>query len=247
MEPPSETRSPSPARFLDTRAGRLAEIGLVFAVGIATIWIGGRFVGPDPLAGQGVVFLANVLMLGSIWAGLRARGQGWSHFGLRPDRSGARAVWGTVWRSWVVFVASLAAYVFGAIVMAVLVGRPVPADMSGYHYLSGNLPMLLVALVAVFLVSSIGEEVVYRGFLMTRLAEAGGGGTAAWRLAALGSAVLFGLIHYAWGPAGMVQTAFMGLALAIAYLAVGRRLWILILAHFYLDAILLIQMYLKPA
>ena len=54
------------------------------------------------------------------------------------------------------------------------------------------------------------------------------------------SSVVFGLIHYTWGPAGMVQTGFMGLALGVCYLALGRRLWPLILAHAYLDTLLLV-------
>lgn len=44
----------------------------------------------------------------------------------------------------------------------------------------------------------------------------------------------------------MVQTGFMGLALAISFLVLQRNLWILILAHFYMDAILMVQMYLAP-
>ena len=60
------------------------------------------------------------------------------------------------------------------------------------------------------------------------------------------SSVVFGLIHFTWGPAGVVQTGFMGLALGISYLVVGRNLWVLVLAHFYMDAILMVQMYLAP-
>jgi len=41
----------------------------------------------------------------------------------------------------------------------------------------------------------------------------------------------------------MVQTGFMGLALGICYIKLKRRLWILILAHAYMDTILMIQMY----
>jgi hypothetical protein len=35
----------------------------------------------------------------------------------------------------------------------------------------------------------------------------------------------------------------MGLAFAVSYLALGRKLWPLILAHGYLDTILIMQMY----
>ena len=39
----------------------------------------------------------------------------------------------------------------------------------------------------------------------------------------------------------------MCLALAIAYLVVKRNLWVLVLAHVYIDTVLLVQLYLGPA
>ena len=39
----------------------------------------------------------------------------------------------------------------------------------------------------------------------------------------------------------------MGLALAIFYQVVQRNLWVLVLAHAYLDTLLLVQLYFAPA
>ena len=89
------------------------------------------------------------------------------------------------------------------------------------------------------MVSSFGEEVIYRAFLITRTAELGLGTKSAVAI----SSVVFGLAHFAWGPIGIVQTTFMGLALAIAYLRFGRNLWITILAHGYMDTALMLQVY----
>jgi membrane protease YdiL (CAAX protease family) len=228
------------------KLARLAEVGAVFLVGGAVILAGMPFVGENPLMFQALAWVANVLMLGFVWLGLRLRGQSWGHVGLSFERTDSRGLWRIFWRSVVVFVAAMAAFVLGAIVMAIIVGRPEPADMSGYNFLSGNLAMLAVALLSVFIVSSLGEEILYRGFLITRLAELGAGGKTAWTAAIIVSSVVFGLIHYTWGPAGVVQTGFMGLALGISYLVVGRNLWVLVLAHFYMDAILMVQMYLAP-
>lgn len=239
-----------PGRTLrESRAATVVEILLLLVLAVTVVWIGWRAVGPDPLARQAVVWVANVLMLLTIWAGLRARGQGWSHLGLRRRSVGGRAVIGTLVRSVVVFVAAAAAFVMGSVIAAPLAGTagPAGADMSGYSYLQGNLPMLLAALAAVYVVSSFGEEAIYRGFLITRLEELGGGGRGARAAAVAGSAVVFGLIHFDWGLVGVVQTTVMGLALAVAYLAVGRSLWVLVLAHAYLDTLLLVQLYLAPA
>jgi membrane protease YdiL (CAAX protease family) len=70
----------------------------------------------------------------------------------------------------------------------------------------------------------------------------GGGRGATWS-AVLASSLIFGLAHFGWGIVGVVQTGFMGLALAGSFLLFGRKLWPLVLAHVYLDTILIVPMY----
>ena len=136
------------------------------------------------------------------------------------------------------------AYLIGGGVAQLLPSVPAEADLSGYDFLKGNLPMLLLSLLGVYIVSSFGEEVVYRGFLINRITELKPDGRHMRVIALLGSSVLFGLAHWGWGLAGVVQTGFMGLGLGIAYLLVGRNLWINVLAHVYMDTILLVPLYL---
>jgi membrane protease YdiL (CAAX protease family) len=230
--------------LLTSKLAQVGEFATVLVVAMVVIVGAGPLAGDNPLARQGVVWTANVLMLVTVWLGLRLRGQGWTHFGLSFRLADRRTVVRGVLLSVVVLVAAVAAFVVGAIVMANIIGVPEGADTSGYDYLRGNLPMLILALVAVYIVSSFGEEVIYRGFLINRIAELGSGGKTAWRLAVVVSSIVFGLIHFAWGPAGMVQTGFMGLALGVSYLLVGRNLWVMILAHGYMDTILMVQLYL---
>lgn len=246
--PASETPRAAARRLLgDGTLGRLVEILAVFAIALAAITVGAPLAGDNPLALQGVVWLANVLMLVAVWLGLKARGQGWEHLGLGVGRFDRGALWRAAWRSLVVFVAALAAFALGSVVGAAVVGIPEPADLSSYNYLSGNLPLLLLSLAGVYIVSSLGEEIIYRGFLITRLTEIGQGGKSAVSGAVLASAVIFGLVHYKWGAMGMVQTGFMGLALGLAYLWTRRNLWVLVLAHAYLDTMLLVPLYFAPS
>lgn len=235
------------SRLPDSAASRLAEIGMVVLVAAATIAGGWALVGDGMLARQGVVWVANVLMLLTIFGALRLRGEDPAHLGLALRWPGWRGTAVAVLKSLVVFVLAVAAFILGAVLMVGPDGAPEKADMSSYAWLHGNLPMLLLALLAVYIVSSFGEEVIYRGFLINRIAEIGGGGRGAVAVAVAVSAVVFGLIHFGWGPVGMVQTTLMGLALAIAYLMLQRKLWILVLAHAYMDTLLLVQIYLAPA
>jgi hypothetical protein len=222
----------------------LAEIVIVFLVAWAVIAGLGPRVGDGALARQGVAWVANVVVLIAIGVGLRLRGQGWADLGVGfgiPERA---AVVRVAVRATGVAVLAVASFVLGAIIMANVAVEPQAVDTSGYGYLRGNPGGLVLALVAVWVVSSFGEEVIYRGFLMTRLAELGGGTRTAWVVSLLASAVVFGLVHYAWGVAGMVQTGLMGLALGSAWLRLGRNLWVTITAHAILDTMLLVQQYL---
>ena len=72
-----------------------------------------------------------------------------------------------------------------------------------------------------------------------------GGHKHAWIWAVVISSIVFGLAHYSWGPMGIGQTTFMGAALAIAWIKAKRNLWVVIIAHAYMDLILMVQMYLS--
>ena len=109
----------------ELRRRRVFRVALVYAVvALAVIGLVGPLAGENPVAGQGVVWVAQVLMLVMVWLGLRLRGQGWVHFGLSFRGASRRIVGRAVWRSLVVFVAAVAALVAGAIVMANIVASP---------------------------------------------------------------------------------------------------------------------------
>lgn len=219
----------------------LAEIAAVGLAAFVIVAIGWRIVGAAVFARQVVVWIANVVMLAIIGISLRRRRQPASRIGLRRP-SGWRAVALAVPASVLVALVALVAFVAaGAIVASGAAGQA--ADMGDYGWLRGNTAMLAIALPAVWFVSSFGEEVVYRGFLMGRTAEILGGGAVAWAAAAVVSAVVFGLAHFTWGVTGIVQTTFMGLALSASYLVLRRNLWPLVLAHVWIDTILLVQVY----
>jgi hypothetical protein len=136
--------------LLTNKAAQVAELVAVFVVAAAIVFGVVPVVGENPLARQGVVWIADVLMLVIVWLGLRLRRQNWEHFGLSFRLANWRAIFRAVLLSFVVFGAAISAFAVGAVVMANIIGRPESADMSGYNYLQGNLPMLILALAAVF-------------------------------------------------------------------------------------------------
>lgn len=105
-----------------------------------------------------------------------------------------------------------------------------------------NMDMLgsisLAAVVPLSIFIGIYEEILFRGFLLSRLrAMFGGANSAAGAtLAVLISSVLFGAGHYYQGLLGMMQTTVVGLVLGIA--AVRRRsIWACIIAHIGIDTL----------
>lgn len=229
--------------LLTNKLAQAGELLITLGIPIALIFGSSQLIGDNSLALHGIISGAILLMISLIWLGLRLRGQNWSHLGLTFARVNWRTASRCVLLSLAVFVFAVAAFVMGSIVLANIGGAPQGADTSGYHHLKGNLPMVLLTLLAVYVTASFGEELIYRGFLITRLAELGSGSKAAWGAAVVTSSVVFGLIHYQWGLAGMIQTGFMGLALGVSYLRVQRNLWVTVLAHGYMDTILILQMY----
>lgn len=231
-------------RLANSKWLQILEIIIVFSPVVLLI-LGYRILSFDnPVLLIAAVWIGNVIMLGLIWLGVSLRGESWQSIGLSFNRATFSEVGWTVLKSVPIFVFAVVGFVFGAIVMANIVGIPEGADMTKYNYLSGNLPMLFISLIGVWFASSFGEEVVYRGFLITRLQEMFRSKTRIALFATLLlSSVIFGLAHFEWGISGIVQTTFMGLALGISFLVTKRSLWPLIIAHGYMDTILLVQLY----
>ena len=109
--------------------------------------------------------------------------------------------------------------------------------------ITGNIKFALLALLIVWVFAAFGEEIAYRGYLITRGAEVGGGSAAAYWVAMILVAVLFGYGHYYKGPAGIIDSGIAGLILGAAYLLTGRNLWASILAHGFIDTFGVIVLY----
>ena len=107
-----------------------------------------------------------------------------------------------------------------------------PTEVGALGSIRGSLPNLLVALVFMWLFAAIGEEIVWRGFVLDRLGRRFGGSHPAWAVAVLVSSALFAALHAYQGPRGVLHAGIGAVVLAALYLAGGRRhLWLPILVH----------------
>jgi hypothetical protein len=161
---------------------------------------------------------------------LRVRNGGWGVIGLRLPVS---------WRNTVLFALAAAAV---RILLGQFVTDPITAHFwppaaapSGSEQITGHWMVALQWLSLVWTFAAFGEEISYRGYLVTRAAEVGNRSRVAYWIAVLLVSVLFGYGHYYKGPSGIVDSGMAGLVLGAAYLLSGRNLWVCILAHGFID------------
>ena len=222
---------------------KLGEITLVFLSAFIVIKVFEPLTHDKPIMKQIVIWSANILMLFIVWMGIKLRGEKLQNFGLTFKKVSWKECMKVIALSLLVFVLVVVGYILGSIIMANITGIPENSDLSGYDYLKGNIGMFLLTLGGIYLVSSFGEEFIYRAFLINRITQMGLPPRMGRVLAIILSSIIFGLAHFEWGPMGIVQTGFMGLVLGICYIKLKNRLWILILAHAYMDTILMLQLF----
>ena len=231
--------------LITNKFAKIIEIVLVFLIAFLFIKIFITNETSDLLYNQIVIWFSNIFMLAIVFTGVKLRGEGLRHFGFSFKKINWKSGFKTFYQSLFVFILAMAGFVIGSIIMANITGIPETSDMSGYDYLKDNYWLLFLTLGGTYIVASFGEEVIYRAFLINRISELGLSNKKGKYLTVMISSIIFGFAHYTWGPMGIVQTTFMGLALGICYLYFKKRIWILILAHAYMDTILMLQMYLK--
>lgn len=175
-----------------------------------------------PLIGPSLPLFA--LAIGTLIWRLRA-GDRWRDFGIRRPRH---------W--WTIPVYGGAAALLSLLLPVVLTPLLISAGLAAPELptapdLPAGIGGLIVLLLVMWLVNAFGEELLHRGFIMTRLAWLWGDDAGAWRRALIVSSVFFGLGHTAQGTAGILLTAMAALIYGLSYWLSGNNLWPAVVAH----------------
>jgi len=208
-----------------------AAVELLLAIGLIT---------------AGLRVPSTVFVLGSApWllaAGIvsfRLRGPGWRAVGLARPAS-------VSWTIAIGVLVGLGYQVAGTYIVEPLIARLTSGalpDVSQFRPLLGNEALLVFWLTLSWTLAAVVEELAFRGWILTRCVELGGGSRRAWVAAVLVSSVLFGAVHAYQGLSGMIATGLTGVVFGATYLATGRNLWTAIIAHGTLDTAGFVMMY----
>jgi membrane protease YdiL (CAAX protease family) len=190
-----------------------------------------RYAGPASL----------LLTLGLLTLYKRAVGLRWSAMGLVPLPG---------WKSRLMILpkAGLTLVAFAIVVALTTIAGPalgltflteVPASVDDrWGQVAGSLPHYLLWLGIVWTAAAFGEEMFFRGYLVTRLQSLFRGSLQGAILAVVISALIFGFGHFYYqGWRGAVVTCGIGVAFGTMFLLLKRNLWPLILLHGVIDTL----------
>jgi len=173
-----------------------------------------------------ILFSKTPYLLALGWLSMRLRGQRWRDIGLSfpPD-----------WRRLLLIgaaagIAMELLELFATQPLLVALTGKYP-DLSDFHSLIGNVRLLLLIVAGSWIVAGIGEELVWRGYVLNRVADLLGRSRLGWAVSIGIVSVVFGLAHSYQDWTGIIENSIDGALLALLYIACGRNLIAPIVAH----------------
>ena len=118
-----------------------------------------------------------------------------------------------------------------------------PANLDDFKNIKGHLLNYVFILAAGFVVGGFYEEIVFHGFIFTRLNKIISG-KSALIVSFILTNLLFGLYHIQQGTSGIINAFIAGCAYNALMIKFNRNLWYAILFHAFFDAIGLTYIYL---
>ncbi len=160
------------------------------------------------------------------WLSLWLRQRGWGNVGLRHPES------------WLLTCSTGIAIAAAAAILGYTVVNPMllrltgeAATANGLALLRGNLLAFLALLAFTWPLAAVAEEMVYRGYVLNRLADLFGQSRLGWGISLVLSAAMFSLAHGQYSLQFIVTSSLMGLVEGGSYLLSRRNLWLSIIVH----------------
>ncbi|EZH74612.1 hypothetical protein ATO12_12665 [Aquimarina atlantica] len=118
-------------------------------------------------------------------------------------------------------------------------------DLSDLDAIRGNFSIYLITVLAMWVIAAFGEELVYRGYFMKRLAFIFGNSDKAWFLSAMVISIIFGLAHLYQGMSGVISTGIISFIFCLIFFLNRKNLILCMLVHGIYDVMGLTLIYLN--
>lgn len=227
--------SMAPKGKISIKRTALIEVVVFFAIVLASKEIADPFLGPY----SGPATLVATLVLLTVY--LSMRGENWASLGLR-GLPGTKAKLLIVPQVILVFFAVLTTITLLTKGLEAIglpfMSEPIEGEKERWGDVEGNLRMYLILIGLSWISAGFGEEMFFRGFVITRLQITFRGFKLASVYAVVLSALIFGYVHFYYqGLAGFVNATVIGLIFGAAFLLYKRNLWPLIFAHGFINSL----------
>ena len=117
------------------------------------------------------------------------------------------------------------------------------ANLDDFRQVRFNLPNYLFIVLIGFIVGGWYEELVFHGFVFTRIEKLISNKNAIW-ISFIITNIIFGLYHFQLGFSGVLNAFIAGCAYHFMMLKHNRNLWFALFFHGFFDAIGLTYIYL---
>ncbi len=195
----------------------------------------------DPFFGaySGPASLITTLIILTIY--IHRHGQNWSSMGLRT-LPGFKAKLLVVPQAMAIFVSVLISIVLLTKGLEALgltfMSDPIEGEIERWGDIQGNLRLYLILIALSWISAGFGEEMFFRGFLISRLQTSFNGIKFASAISVLLAALLFGYVHFYYqGLAGLVNAGVIGVIFGVYFLIFKRNLWPLVIAHGFINSL----------
>jgi len=104
-------------------------------------------------------------------------------------------------------------------------------DLSEVGGIEGNLSNYVLYLLLGWIIGGFCEEIIYRGYVVKRLAIIFGDTNKTWLFSAIIASIGFGFAHYYQGPSGIIAACIIGFMFGLIFIYNRNNLMVLILTH----------------
>ena len=160
----------------------------------------------------------------------------WSKFGIGQKITG-KTLLNSLLITGIIFIA------FGIFIDPILQHLLGDFDLSSVDDIRGNLLGYIILMIVMWVFAAFGEEFLFRGFYMKRLAKLFGNSNKAWVLAALITSIYFGISHAYQGLVGVISVFLWSFLISLIFYKNRNNLLLLVLIHGFSDTIGLTLIY----